>query len=226
MRSPASGTARLVLWLLAAGVALSGVAALSSFAEASILERLIGGAFVSDMEIEASDSRQALIGIVQLTLGIISGIAFLIWTYRARRSLDALGVRGMRFSPRSSVGWFFVPIANAWKPYQAISEIWRASDPERDANDAEGWRDGPVPQVFLAWWGILLIWGALDRVVVRTVLATDPTAQQILDGSRLTALNDALGGVAALLAFIVVRSIATRQDAAFSGAPATSQLPA
>jgi hypothetical protein len=226
VRSPASGTASLVLWLLAAGAALSAVAALSSFAEASILKRLIGGGFVPDTEIEASDSRQALIGILQLTLGIVSAIAFLVWTYGARKSLDALGVRGMRFSPRSSVGWFFVPIANLWKPYQAIAEIWRASDPERDAGQAESWREAPVPPLFLAWWGVFLIWGALDRVVLRTVLAVDPTPQQILDGSRLTALNDALGGVAALLAFVVVRIIARRQDAAFARAPVTSPLPA
>lgn len=213
------------MWLLAAGIALSVIAALSTFAEVSILERLVGDAFVSDAEIETSDSRQALIGIVQLTLGIVSGIAFLVWTYRARKSLDALGVRGMRFSLGWSVGWFFVPIANLWKPYQAITEIWRASDPERDANNAEGWRDAHVPQLFLAWWGIFLISGVVDRAVARAVLAIDPTPQQVLDGSRLTTLSDALGGVAALLAFVVVRSIATRQDAAFVGAPATS-LPA
>jgi len=48
------------------------------------------------------------------------------------------------------VGWYFVPVANLWKPYQAMKEIWKAS------SDPENWQDRPVSPL-LPWWWLLCV---------------------------------------------------------------------
>ena len=59
-----------------------------------------------------------------------------MWIYRVARTMRALGGRGTSRSRQAgrSAG-IFVPIANLWKPYQAMSEIWRAS------RNPRGWQN-------------------------------------------------------------------------------------
>ena len=47
--------------------------------------------------------------------------------HRANYNARQLGAADMRFTPGWAVGWHFIPIAWFWKPYQAMTEIWRAS---------------------------------------------------------------------------------------------------
>ena len=64
---------------------------------------------------------------------MIPGILlFCVWIRRANVNADALVASGMEFTPGWAVGWFFVPFANLYKPYQAMAEIYRASDPNAD----------------------------------------------------------------------------------------------
>ena len=59
--------------------------------------------------------------------------------------VHALGSPGLRFTPGWAVGWYFVPIANLWKPYQAMKEIWRAS------KNPGNWQ-AETTSGFLGWW--------------------------------------------------------------------------
>ena len=67
-----------------------------------------------------------------------TGILVLTWIHRANHNARQLGADDMRFTPGWAVGWYFVPIAWFWKPYQAMKEIWLAS-----ANPSD-WRGRPV----------------------------------------------------------------------------------
>ena len=73
------------------------------------------------------------------------------WIYRANSNARALGASEMAFSPGAAVGWYFVPIANLWKPYQGMREIWRASvSPAR-------WKRQPVSALLPAWWLLAIV---------------------------------------------------------------------
>ena len=100
---------------------------------------------------------------------LITAILVLTWIHRANHNARQLGAAGMHFTPGWAVGWHFVPIAWFWKPYQAMTEIWRAS-----RNPAD-WRDEPVSPL-LRWWWILWIvpfWGVVivELTVARTLAA-------------------------------------------------------
>lgn len=90
-----------------------------------------------------------------LPIPLITVIVVLNWIHRANHNARQLGAADMHFTPGWAVGWYFVPIAWFWKPYQAMTEIWRAS-----RNPAD-WRRKPVSPL-LPWWWVLWIvpfWG-------------------------------------------------------------------
>ena len=74
---------------------------------------------------------------------LVSGIFSLIWIHGAAR--NALAIRpGTGFTPWGAVAWFFVPIANLFKPYQIMKMIWSASGGKMVA--------GNEPRQVQGWW--------------------------------------------------------------------------
>src|SRR5262249_39937269 len=65
-------------------------------------------------EFTAADRVQAVIGLLQMFVFVITAIAFLIWFHRAHRNAAHLGAKGLTFTPAWAVGWFFIPIMNWW----------------------------------------------------------------------------------------------------------------
>jgi hypothetical protein len=85
-------------------------------------------------------------------------IFFLIWLHQASWNLRSLQATGIIFSPWSAVLSFFIPFLNLFRPYSAMQEIWRASDP-RVTHASRSWQQAPGGGVVIAWWLALL--GAL-----------------------------------------------------------------
>lgn len=80
-----------------------------------------------------------------------TAILVLMWIHRANYNARALGATRMEFTPGWAVGWYFIPIANFWKPYQAMKEICRASlRPSR-------WWEEKAPSLLPLWWGLWLL---------------------------------------------------------------------
>ncbi|MDE0359424.1 MAG: DUF4328 domain-containing protein [Gammaproteobacteria bacterium] len=90
-----------------------------------------------------------------LPVPLITAILVLTWIHRANDNTRQLGATDMHFTPGWAIGWYFVPIAWFWKPYQAMTEIWRAS---RNPSD---WRGEPVPPLLRWWWVLWIVpfWG-------------------------------------------------------------------
>ena len=91
--------------------------------------------------------------IVVLLVTVVTGFIVLKWIYRANRNAHALG-RGLESNPPWAVGWFFIPIAFLWKPFEAMAETWKVS------RDAENWKRQMTPDLLRWWWGFWLT-GAL-----------------------------------------------------------------
>ena len=65
----------------------------------------------------------ALSGLGWTILMIPGMVLFFVWIRRANINADALVRSRMEFTPGWAVGWFFVPFANLFKPYQVMAEI-------------------------------------------------------------------------------------------------------
>ncbi len=62
---------------------------------------------------------------------ITAAILYCRWLHRAYADQALLGGRPLRFSPTYAWVSFFVPIVNLWQPYQALRDLYWASDPNR-----------------------------------------------------------------------------------------------
>ncbi len=90
-------------------------------------------------------------GIFAIVVFIGTSIVVLLWIHRANSNARALGATGMTFTPGWAVGWYFVPIAWWWKPYQAMRETWCASA------DPANWRRQRVPPILGWWWALWIV---------------------------------------------------------------------
>jgi hypothetical protein len=137
--------------VLIALYALVGVSALQVVASLWALRLTYGLSEMPDPEVGLpSDLATGLIALVYLTAMIVSGFLSLKWIYRTNRNAHSFA-RGLSVSPPWSIGWFFVPIALLWKPYEGVKETWQAS------LSPSGWRTANRPEYMPWWWGLFLL---------------------------------------------------------------------
>lgn len=159
-----------------------------------------------------------LLAAVGLLTYIPTVVLFCCWFFRANANARALGAQGMSITPGWSVGWWFIPIANLFKPYEAAHEIYRASDPDRGPED---WRLTPKPALINWWWALWLIGGFVGQIDMRMGLSDD---YQIAHLSSWTGVVTALFSVsAAILVIRMIRSIDGRQLVKATENPAATQ---
>lgn len=183
------------------------VAIWSGSLEIELLTAAKAGAAVSEDQAFGSDRRQAVIGLVQLAIYVSLVVLYSVWVYRANRNARALGARDMTFSPGWCVGWFFVPIMNLFKPYQAVKEIWKASNP----STAGSWQQGESPGLVTLWWALWIIWCVLGNASFRLSLRAEGL-DQLLVCSWLTMICDVIDVPLTILALLVVRTIHDMQQ--------------
>src|SRR5262245_48299477 len=97
-------------WAIAALVAAAVANALAigvDAAEIGLMNRYIRGDVVTQAELDASDSRQALSGFVFLVTLILGAVFFIRWFHTAYRNLRALDQPNLRYGDGWAIGsWF------------------------------------------------------------------------------------------------------------------------
>ena len=93
----------------------------------------------------------ALTVLPMAVVGLGTDVLVLMWIHRANHNARRLGATNMNFTPGWARGWYFIPIAWFWKPYQAMKEVWKAS-----FNPARWWEDD-VSWLLPVWWALWLM---------------------------------------------------------------------
>lgn len=173
--------------------------AVQSFAVAT---RAVGGSLptASDTAARAAVARSATSVFGLCILALI--IAFFAWSSRTVDNVPALGGGTPKESPRSSVGWWFVPIVDFWKPYTIIREVWdRISVPSRPGGGL----------IVEAWWLTLIVGFLVDKVAAALETnAPSWSTLQVARGIELVSVVSYLA--AAVLGFMMIREIQARAD--------------
>jgi len=175
--------------------------------ELARLEEEPGGAETQRSWVDAYIVPGGLIGLVQAGVQLALIILFCIWIPRANRNARALGATGMRFTPGWSVGWYFIPIMNLFRPYQAMKEIWVASVPS-DATPRQRRAGSPL----LGWWWAL--WLVSGAAALRTFPRWVPTKDWVEMRRAIwaTCASDAIDIPLAIVALLLVRSVHGMQE--------------
>ena len=161
-------------------------------------------------ELSASDDRVAATGLLQTACYVLCVVAFLTWYGRAYRNLSRLGAGGLRWGNGWAIAYWFIPIANLFRPKQVVNDIWRASDP--DGAPGAGWADGRVPAVIHWWWALWLISSFAERILFRRSMEAGNSPSEFVSLSQTYIVWDLIDVIPAALACLVVMKITARQE--------------
>ncbi|MBO2440076.1 DUF4328 domain-containing protein [Actinomadura nitritigenes] len=74
----------------------------------------------------------------QLALTVLTGVAVIVWLWRARGVADVIEAPYGWGRPWAVIGWF-VPVMSLWIPRSIVAALWRASGPRRAAWPVNAW---------------------------------------------------------------------------------------
>ena len=186
------------LGLCVAAAAFSIVVTLQ---EIELLHAFDGGEYVSLSEADASDARVASAGLLSSASIVAAAIAFCLWIHRASWNLRALTQGPVRFSPGWSVGCFFVPIVNLFRPYQVMNEIYRVSHGRQSGSPLLG-----------IWWASWLVGGYLGWTATR-LFFQEPDIAAAITADWLIIISDIALVLAAVATIVLIRRVTLWQDA-------------
>ena len=161
-----------------------------------------------EQEVEENDSRESLIAVVGVAalLAYVFFFFFFCWVYRDYRNLGALGAVQMRFTPGGSIGWYFCPIVNLWKPVQAMNDIAIGSATQGSP---------PVTWLVGLWWAVALIDRGVQRISGQ-LLTNAKSIDQLLTATTMDVVSNVSSIVAAsltiVLIYLITRSQRRRHD--------------
>jgi len=104
-----------------------------------------------------------------------------------------------------AVGWYFVPIANLFKPFGAMRELWTASHAEVDKFGGE------APSEVKWWWGAWISGNILSSVSSRILLMGEGETSALTLGNALGAVSTALILFTAVLLVKLIDGITSAQ---------------
>lgn len=108
-------------------------------------------------ELEASDDRIGIVGVIWLALYVGAAITFFAWVKRCYNNIRAFGGHDLSFNQHQVWRGFFLPLLNLVRPYQIVDEAWKVSTPNVNSGNADQWREVGLEPVILLWWFNYLI---------------------------------------------------------------------
>ncbi|HEY9716016.1 MAG TPA: DUF4328 domain-containing protein [Trichormus sp.] len=86
---------------------------------------------------------------VEYAISLVALVLLLFWMHRAVANLLAWKTKGITYSPAWAVGWWFIPVANVYKPFAAMTEVWQASNPD---TETDNWYSSRKNTALIVWW--------------------------------------------------------------------------
>jgi hypothetical protein len=198
---------QLTRWLryfLYASLAIDSIALFSGVLQYQLLSDFKLGIYSSGelatAAAEANDQRQKVVGLCQAGVAITTIILFAMWIYRANFNARSLGAQNMKFTPGWSVGYYFIPFLNLWRPYQAMKEIWKAS------KNPTSWEGEERGAILPWWWFFFLIASMFGNASFRTTMSAKEI-HELITSTGITIASDVVSIPATIIALVLVGKI-------------------
>lgn len=153
---PVGGLAKATVVMLCIYLFTMACHGLTSIYEVIELAFLDGDAYLEELLI--SQALTALIGVAVLFVYLVTAIVFLKWAYRVSANLHVKAGGKWDHSPSATIGWYFVPIAALFKPYQVMREIWSKAHQKK-------W--GGETRLLGGWWALWIVSSIFGQIIWR-----------------------------------------------------------
>jgi hypothetical protein len=187
--------ATIALWLFAA---LSIPTAIGEWLEAS-------GAVNIDTDVGPLVMTVGLSYLGYVAAMVLAILMVARWIYCAHANLRDAGIQELEFTPGWAVGWYFVPIANLFKPYQAMRELWTACHGE------DNHFGGEAPAEAKVWWSNWLVGNIISGIGTRISLIAGGDSETKAIGYVIDVASTALLMIAAFFLIKLVKEITHAQ---------------
>ena len=194
-------------YCLYALILFAGINIISNFMQISLLSSyFVYSEFSDDVFSVLADKNDTRVLIIDSIYGLLIVSSFFIigrWVYSSAKINQLLEVKGLKFSPAWSIGWHLIPIANLFKPYQALKEIYKASFNKED------WENEEIPTSFGAWWTTWIIGNIFSNASMRMWfrLGEDMTHEDMAIMSYLDICSDFFQIICSLALLNIIDSI-------------------
>jgi Domain of unknown function (DUF4328) len=224
---PIRGLATAISVLLGVQVVVTAVQAATLIHRVDLIHRIQRGASVTQAQADAADASVTGVAGFEAMVFIATVIVWCVWQHRAQGNAQRFVLGTTTFTPGWAVGWWFVPIANLFKPFQAVSELWKAS------HGGPAWRELSTWSLIGWWWGVWLasiinVWIGGRAIGVGVRFGSDThvsTVDQLAARDTWSVGWLVFRAVAAVLAIVIVRSVGELQQRAAAFPPPTPPTP-
>jgi len=150
-------------------------------------------------------------GAIIYMIGLIGSIiTFSMFSFRAMKNLHIWGSRKAEMSPGWTVGWYFIPFANLWKPLQAMNQIWDGTE------ELSSEKTIRYPNIG-SWWGLWIVTNISANISFRMSLADPLTESAFKTGAMLDILSSVTGILAVLIIIPILKRIFEMQESTIKG---------
>lgn len=157
-----------------------------------LIGELLEVAGVIDLEALQLDLLASIYSLVLIASSVVflaSVVVVCMWIHRAHANLHELGHEGLEYTPGWAIGWYFIPIANLFKPFQAMRELWSESHSLTD-----NYSD-VAPGNLGLWWAMWIIGNILGNISTRMYMFGDGSNLDVAlflgMGSTITTIGSA-----------------------------------
>lgn len=190
-----------IRYVLYAQILIAVLAIIFQFIEYQLLSAFREGLYTS-LETAYADGKLAIeilqiIGIASLIAFIASALLILQWIYRANVNARQLDAQNMNYTPAWSIAYYFIPVFNLWKPYQAMKEIWLTSQKSADGHFS---KSSPILPL---WWTLWLASNLLGQFIFRL----SASAEKLPELVNLNLISQASNVIDILLAIVTYAMI-------------------
>jgi hypothetical protein len=165
-------------------------------------------------DLDRFDAVFAVYGFVEIVIYVTAVVAWLAWQSRTVENESPIGIGPSPWSPRRSMGWWFVPFANLVQPYRIHRDIYRRH------HSGDGTNIGLVK----VWWAAWLLASILTNAAGRLWLRAD-SLNDLQAGLAFWLIADIASALLVFPAVALVRRIQDRAEELARNVTSTPALP-
>jgi len=100
------------------------------------------------------DAIGTLVGLASLIILVMLALNFILlmfWVYRINANTHNIPVPDLEYEPGWAVGWWLIPFANLWKPFDIMCELYNAN------KQPNSWHELNRPPLLIVWWVVTIL---------------------------------------------------------------------
>ena len=199
---PNAQRARIAIIMIWVVLGSQIVSCISDFLQLMLLTTVLNGNDYDMATLDANDTRQTIIAVLNFGLLIASAVTFIQWFRRAYYNLHIMD-NNLRFTEGWASGAWFVPILSLFRPYQIMAEMFHVARSilVRNLPHFQPKEHSTLLGIWWTLWVINNLWGNLSA----RVSANADTMDSLLVSTHISMWNIVINIPLAILAVRIIQ---------------------